>query len=675
MLTAIQNHTEFLLGSLLSLAQLFIILFCALTWSRAKFGKNFGLPFLIASFWIPAAVFALLIPLGAFTRLGTTVTLLCCAAISQIVWQPNRNDASLWLFRVHIIVNCWTRLAPYLKVLAGAVFLVFLLRLARGLIAPPLAWDALTYHLLKAARWVQNGAWVWDDAPFAWRYYEYFPPLGDVYWAWAMLGSSTDAWLASAGAIIWCASGYTVYYLARVLGVQKDHAFLATLAALSAPANLALLTSAYVDTTAAMLVTAGSALAIVGVRRRAMKEIALATVAMALATGTKITFFPYLLVTMIFLGAQAARAKQVPVRVIALSSGAVAVALFWQIYLLWNGKSPFYPVPFSVAGIVIETGNPEFVAAMTSKHQMPYWWEMPRSFFKFLFQPDEITGNHYNYTWTFLPVLISGLCSLAGKIKGKYSASAWTLLAFFVCGFIIFLNFWGPATSAYRNLWLGNMGRFFLPFYFLLLVLVAATPHRTFRMLLALVVAVNVIAVFPKHFTPLDYAAVASGTGVLLLCFFSLITLKRLPVIAGVFLITAISLLSFSRSTFRHKYYGNTATVFDVQRLTYHFPGEALPYLDSPEGTNVAYSADYGGSVYTWFRYPLMGSHLQNRVHYLPATNYFQWQAELKQRRIKYYVVTKPLPIEKEWIDKDKETFRLITRGDFQQWFLYSVNE
>jgi hypothetical protein len=61
--------------------------------------------------------------------------------------------------------------------LVGAALL--LLYVGRGLISPPIAWDALTYHLVRAARWIRDGGFAAQTAPDAWGYYEYFPYAGE----------------------------------------------------------------------------------------------------------------------------------------------------------------------------------------------------------------------------------------------------------------------------------------------------------------------------------------------------------------------------------------------------------------------------------------------------------------------------------------------------------------
>src|SRR5688572_30966529 len=72
-----------------------------------------------------------------------------------------------------------------------------LVRLARALATPRLGWDDFTYHLFRAARWVQNGGIVLEPAPDAWSYYEFFPWGGDLVWAWALIWGAGDVLVAA----------------------------------------------------------------------------------------------------------------------------------------------------------------------------------------------------------------------------------------------------------------------------------------------------------------------------------------------------------------------------------------------------------------------------------------------------------------------------------------------
>lgn len=104
-----------------------------------------------------------------------------------------------------------------LALFAAVAFLAFV-RLVRGLVAPPLVTDALTYHLLRAGRWASTGGWAAERGPDVWGYYEFHPVAGDALWAWAMLPFSSDAVVGLASALTWLALGLSTYAAARALG-------------------------------------------------------------------------------------------------------------------------------------------------------------------------------------------------------------------------------------------------------------------------------------------------------------------------------------------------------------------------------------------------------------------------------------------------------------------------
>ena len=76
---------------------------------------------------------------------------------------------------------------------------VVVARVLRGLVAPPLGWDALLYHLFRAGRWIQQGQDVVQAAPDTWGFCEYYPAAGDSFWSWPLLAARDGEFLAPAG--------------------------------------------------------------------------------------------------------------------------------------------------------------------------------------------------------------------------------------------------------------------------------------------------------------------------------------------------------------------------------------------------------------------------------------------------------------------------------------------
>src|SRR5262249_38442324 len=105
----------------------------------------------------------------------------------------------------------------------------------RASVAPPLAWDALTYHLVKAARWGAGAGLYADDAPDAWGYYRWFSWVPEVPWAWALLPLSSDLALGAVNIAIALATLIAARALARELGADEPTALLVAGVVLCAP--------------------------------------------------------------------------------------------------------------------------------------------------------------------------------------------------------------------------------------------------------------------------------------------------------------------------------------------------------------------------------------------------------------------------------------------------------
>ncbi|HUP41932.1 MAG TPA: hypothetical protein VM599_01860, partial [Thermoanaerobaculia bacterium] len=314
----------------------------------------------VAAFWLPVAAFWLLAPLGLF-RLPAALVLF--AALAAGLGRLGGGAAGA-AGRLRLdLSRARSRLAALLRAPAGwalgALALVAGVRLLRGTASPPLGWDALTYHLYKAGRWVQLGDLAPQPAPDAWSYYEFFPVVGDVFWAWAMLPVRGDLLVTAAGTIVWAALLLGVYAAARELGATPERAALAGGAVCAMPSVLPYLSSAYVDNTVAALFALGALFVLRVWRRRALSEAPLAAGALALMVGTKLTtaaFFALgalLVVVAVLRRGGGARAR----RLALLGCLAAAVAGYPSYQRAWlEAGSPFHPFPIAFGDVVLSPG-------------------------------------------------------------------------------------------------------------------------------------------------------------------------------------------------------------------------------------------------------------------------------------------------------------------------------
>ena len=91
---------------------------------------------------------------------------------------------------------------------------------SRMLILPPLAWDALTYHVVKAAMWVQAGGPLTFEAPGGWSFYKLRLAGAESFVAWAMLPSGNDLLVCALDMVWWLGTGCAVAALGCELGLR-----------------------------------------------------------------------------------------------------------------------------------------------------------------------------------------------------------------------------------------------------------------------------------------------------------------------------------------------------------------------------------------------------------------------------------------------------------------------
>ena len=136
------------------------------------------------------------------------------------------------------------RQSPY-RWIAVALLLAPLPAVARAIVLPPLGWDALTYHSVKAAMWVQHGGGEVMKGPGPWAYYANMPAGAEVLQAWTMLPTSSDVFTTSLDVLEWIAVGLGVILLARRIGAKEPLPSIAAAFVLSIPPVRLMLGSAY----------------------------------------------------------------------------------------------------------------------------------------------------------------------------------------------------------------------------------------------------------------------------------------------------------------------------------------------------------------------------------------------------------------------------------------------
>jgi hypothetical protein len=598
-----------------------------------------------------------------------------------------------------------------LRWLAAAGALVVGLRTARGLVAPPLAWDALIYHLLRAGRWVQTGSLEPHLAPDAWRYFEFYPVTGDALWAWAMLPLHGDALLAPAGLLVWLSLLLGGYGAARTLGARERDAVLAALLTGLTPACVNYLTSASVNNTLLALFLLGVVFLGRLLRQPRPARALLLGGALGVGAGVQLYGAPLLLLAGgVVLVLALTRGRGSPRwRIVGAFALAAAVAAPGYLRTWIATGSPLYPFSLSLAGRTLLPGNDDLMAIMRDPGPTPFH---PLEFvYRLFFIRLNDTWEHLNLGPGSALVVLLGLAGAARLLRRRGQR---VLVGFLLATVLVLLAAtFSDALLGQRTKWASVVGRFLLPG---LAALVLTSSTLGWWPALAAALLANLLLTLPLGWTWADLEGLMRLALPLLLggalALESLLWLRRrrralLGLAAACCVLAAVGALWLEpvREDRRPSIYsaaaGGTvegregAVSFDVHALKPEFAAahEIWTLLDGGPGHRVAYAAGREGLGQGLYLYPLLGSRLQNRLLYVPPTadgsvppTYAMsaaevgrldpraWLRRLRQKRVDHVVLLPPEPPELSWILKRPGLFTPLTGTDPERPLAFRVD-
>ncbi len=214
------------------------------------------------------------------------------AWIVRVVRRQRAPDVAPWMALVrHPFLLPWSLGLPPMVVL-----LVVL-----GWHMPPVTWDAMTYHLARAAYWRQWGTL----APFPTNDFRQtvFPGNADVLQLITLLFAHTDTFVFVVQFTAYLIATVAVYGLGRQLTLAPLYALIGAGAFATMPEVVLQSTSAQNDLVAAAFTGCAVYFIIDGLQRTRVASLALSVVALGLGVGTKPTAF--LIVPGVALGALA----------------------------------------------------------------------------------------------------------------------------------------------------------------------------------------------------------------------------------------------------------------------------------------------------------------------------------------------------------------------------------
>jgi hypothetical protein len=120
-------------------------------------------------------------------------------------------------------------------------------RWLRASVSPALAPDSMTYHLARAARWVQVGHDAPEDWPDAAGYYEFFSAGAEVFWGIGLALTGEDLTVATVGVALLLACGVAAADLARAFGASERRSLIAGALLCATPAVQSTALTGYSD--------------------------------------------------------------------------------------------------------------------------------------------------------------------------------------------------------------------------------------------------------------------------------------------------------------------------------------------------------------------------------------------------------------------------------------------
>jgi hypothetical protein len=676
------------------------VLWCAYAFS-CRFQQHEGLAArlttaAVVALWLLTVAFLLLSTVKLFVRPVSLVLWVGAAVVAHgaarrcgdPVAQVRQDAASIraWWATLHAM--------PRIVITVGASC-VFV-RVLHGLIAPCMTWDALTYHLYRPAVWTQAHGFVSTAGPDAAGYYSWFPIYGDAVWGWWLQAMRGDVAIAPIAASMWLMVPIACYLCARALGAVPDNATAAAAAVAFTPASMNFSGAVYVDNLSVALYVAGAAFLTRTIAYRRTVDGVLTTASLAILVGVK--------------GAVALPAWSIGVlAVLAFTRGlrgrlaalAVSIPAIVPTLMAWAATgSPVYPLTMRLGGRVILQGHPELEYLLYAGWMTEQWAadSATRVFGRMFYPWEKMDADFLNLglgPLILAPIVAMGVAAVWPRRASRAGAG------FLILGAVLTIaSISGHANRGLILWWWGLMGRLVMIAVAAAALIAAAWRSRTATVCLWLCAAAGLVAAWPRGLSRIDVRAGLAVAPAVLLTVGSVVAIAwlrprlRIPIVCGGAIVLVAAFID-ARDRFRYDFYELAAVwkAYDVHPLDNRWTSSWPIWrsLDGDEPVTVAVSAGWDGIGHNWYRYPLLGRHLQNRVLYVPITadgsfvDYGRtapdtqlscdaWLTRILASNADFLLLLPPLPPESGFADAVPQVFeRKITIRPLQT-ALYHIN-
>jgi hypothetical protein len=569
--------------------------------------------------------------------------------------------------------------------------------LLRALFLPPLGWDTLTYHAVKAGMWVQNSGADSMVGTGPWGYYRNMLAGGEIFTAWAMLPLRADTLTGAFEVLQWLALGLAVMALARQLRVREPFASTAAGFVLALPTVHLLPGSGYIELGLLLALASGLVLFLSGIAGRP-GLLALAGAALGVSAAAKLPMVPLcgglallLAARVLFKGTPRARA--------AASAGllAFAVALVpWLLLAHARAGSFFSPLPIQIGGWVLGEGTPEvrwmLERPVPSEHRFLVEAAGLAWIFHAPFSRNEALG-----LLALVPLAAAPLGFRSLLRRARLGA-----LSVGIVASVTVLTYYSPDFATGRYYWAPSSSRFLLPM--VMVAVVAGTAWcradsaraRGYVTVLRAIALLHLLLYMVYGFSAVSYVGVGVALCGLLVLGAAASAARRLKpaalrlVAMAVLGMAAVLSLAALRDALRDRLL-ETDFVF---HKTPRYWADAVQVVDRPDGgSTIAVTSGPQQSLDNWFASPFMGRRLQNRILYVPVSrdgairnfgggganeeltrtaDFDAWCRRLRERGVSEVMSFEPPSLELSWMERRADVFDRLAGAD-GRWGLFRL--
>lgn len=639
---------------------------------------------LIAAFvsgaWVLAACFYATRALGLFDA-RAVASFLAIAAI--VAWTPRGAR----LARLAGARAAAAEAAPWLRgltrfesALGLGLGFVGVARIVRGLAAPPLAWDALTYHLPRAVEWIRAGRQVPDTFGGFYEAYRYFPDGGDLFWAYALSFLPDGGGIALVGAAFVAAAAAATAGIAREMGASTSAAAGAGLVVATCPSLLSFLSSAYVDGPAAAFFLCGGYFVVRARPGSGARESVLAAASLSLAAAVKTSFFP---LAVLGIAASVLRSRPSP-RVLLATLAVSCVGAPPYVDAFRATGNPLYPFP---APFLFEARHPLLDAVHSGRGTSAALVD-PAALFRDLALP-EISGSWFRSrlgtdflnpgpSAVLLP--LAALAPLLGLLRRRRSRFVSAALA--VAAIVLVAGFASPSNRALLTSWGWVLGRHLVAALAIAAVFVAAAPWGP--ALLRAAALTHLFLAIPLGWCREEALALRPSLAAALLGVWLAAVAVRRGRIGGA--VAAVAALAFAGAWSLHLRRPLRGVVWraaaegrawDLHRLAPELVAfTTWERLSGDASRRVGVLAGHAHNGHNVYRFPLYGEALQHDVFGARDRSGIgpeAWLRHLSAIRPDFLVVVPPPPREALLVRASPGTFRRIDSGAREADELYEL--